>query len=262
MILNYKKKKISINSLLWVILLSACSESASTTSTDSTGSEDNAENVLPLPEPVTYSSDGFFLSDHALLWMLVDTKRDKEGIIIGLFRWDSFYVTDSHSWENEQSLTTQGLTYETTDWQGSRLFDYGSNLMSNITFFDDFKEVSITARTQYYVFNESFTNKTPALIELSEVTGTHTNSDDGSTWYLQEDGYFIFNGECTISGIASKSDFYYNVVNVEATSCSDLTKNGADYNGIVVAFNYKGKRYLNGLFKNSSAILQANVTVN
>ncbi len=95
---------------------------------------------------------------------------------------------------------------------------------------------------------------------IRSFSRTHTNSDDGSTWLLQEDGYFIINGECTISGTATKSNFYYNVVNAEATGCTDLAKNGTNYNGVVVAFNYKGQRYLNGLFKNSSGILQANVT--
>lgn len=219
---------------------------------------DDVERASPVVETV-YNSDGFFISDHALLWMLVDTKRDNEGVIVGLFHWDTFYFTDSHSWENQQSLTTQGLTYE-TDWQGARLFDYGSHYVSTITFFDDFKGVSISGRTRYYAFGETFTNRTPALIDMSEVTGTHTNSDDGQTWLLQEDGYFIINGECTISGTATKSDFYY-VSNVSATNCSDQAKNGR-YNGVVVAFNYKGKRHLNGLFKNSSAILHANVTAN
>lgn len=217
-------------------------------SENKTGSED---------KPKTYSPDGFFINDNVLLWMLVDSNRDSEGVIVGLYHWDTFYFTDSHSWENGR-LKTQGLTYE-TDWQGSRLFDYGAHYKSEVTYSDDFKQASISGHTNYYAFGDQFTNNTHSLIELTEVKGTHTNSDDGSTWYQQEDGYFIINGECTISGTATKNNFYYEVVNAKATGCSNATKNGTNYKGVVVAFTYKGKRYLNGLFKNSSAILRVNV---
>lgn len=208
-------------------------------------------------EPKAYSPDSFFLNENILMWMLVDSNRDSEGVVVGLFHWDTFYFTDSHSWE-EGKLKTQGLTYE-TDWQGSRLFDYGANYKAEVTFSKDFKQASISGHTKYYAFGDSFTNSVHSLIELPEVKGTHTNSDDGSTWYQQEDGYFIINSECTISGTARKTNFYYEVVNAEATGCSDTTKNNTNYNGVVVAFNYKGKIYLNGVFKNSSAILRVNV---
>lgn len=257
------KSKLA-NSLIYPIVLavflSACNDDDNPVgnSVDSQPlppkSEDESETSK---KPKEYSPDGFFINDNVLLWMLVDSNRDSEGVVVGLYHWDTFYITDSHSWENGR-LKTQGLTYE-TDWQGSRLFDYGAHYKSEITFSDNFEQATISGHTKYYAFGDQFTNNTHSLIELTEVKGTHTNPDDGSTWYQQEDGYFIVNGECTISGTATKTNFYYEVTNAEATGCSDAAKNDTNYKGVVVAFTYKGKKYLNGVFNNSSAILRANV---
>ncbi|MEZ9696706.1 hypothetical protein [Vibrio lentus] len=187
--------------------------------------------------------------------MLVDSTRESEGVVVGLFHWDTFYITDSYSWKNGK-LKTVGLTNAPD--QG---FFYGANWKTEVTFSENFKHASISSRTNYFSFSDSFTNNTKSLIELPKVIGTHTNSADGSTWNLQKNGYFIINGECTISGTALKTNFYYRVVNAEATGCSDADKNNTNYGGVVVAFNYKGKIYLNGVFKNNSAILRVNVPI-
>lgn len=205
----------------------------------------------------TYSHDGFFLNDNIQIWMLVDSERNREGIVTGLFHWDTYYLTDNHFWKGDK-LSALGLTYE-TDWQGSRLFDYGAHYKSEVTFSDDFKQASISGHTRYYAFGDTFTNHTQDLVELSGLLGTHTNPADGTTWDLQKDGYFIINGECTITGTVTKSRFYHEVMNAQATGCVNASENGTDYNGVVIAYSFKGKTYINGVFKNSSAILSVNV---
>lgn len=197
-------------------------------------------------QPVkSFKGNGIYVNPADLSVMLVDSKRSKNNLIVGDFANDSIYFVDTAT-TTETSMTTKGIKLA-----NSGAFVHNSTQVMNAKF--DKAIVTLTS-----VFNSTnlvySMNKTSASLPLEQITGTHTNSNDGSTWTINSDGTFVVNGVCSITGKLVRNGEYFNANNATAVSCSQPSFNGT-YNGILLTVKHNGKEYITGLLENDTGLL-------
>lgn len=200
-------------------------------------------------QPVkSFKGDGLYVNPADLSVMLVDSKRSKNNLIVGDFANDSIYFVDTAT-TTETSMTTKGIKLA-----NSSAFVQNSTQVMNAKF--DKAIVTLTS-----VFNGTnlvySMNKTAASLPINQITGTHTNPSDGSTWTINSDGTFAVNGVCSITGKLVRNGEYFNVDNATAVSCSQSSLNGT-YNGVLLTVKHNGKDYIAGLLGNDTGLLYGN----
>ena len=200
----------------------------------------------------SYIKDGIYINSTDLVVMLVDTDLRQHSVVVGDYFDDALYFNDTHTISGNTMINT-GLSYVS-----SYEYAYDSTLKTEISFSEDGATISGVIDNQNWVY--SF-NRTSESAPLSELTGTHTNPSDGSTWTVYGDGSFIVNGVCTLSGQLSRVKGYFSANNVIATGCSDDTLNGSDYEARVLTVEYSGTTYALGALANENAIIWGSVPI-
>ncbi|PSW07532.1 hypothetical protein [Photobacterium lipolyticum] len=223
-----------IGGILLVLLTSGCnsdSESSSSASGPSSSSESFIGNGI-------YKGDG---ND----FMLVDSTRANNNVFLADLDSGEFYVVDN-STATETQMITRGLTYS-DNGNISRVEDF----VATANFTPD--TVTITAQLEDQNFIYSMDRAEDSL-PLEQIVGTHTNPDDGSTWEINEDGSFVINGSCIISGNIKRQGAYYNINSASAVSCNNSAENGSYY-GALITLNIADNYYLFGIFANQASLL-------
>lgn len=202
--------------------------------------------------PGTYEKDGIYLNNTDLVVMLIDTEQQDSAMVVGDYVNNDFYANDTHT-VNGNTMTNKGLTYAS-----NYSYLYNSTIQTTVTFSSGGATVSGVVNNQNMMY--SF-ERTGASAALSEITGTHTNPDDGSTWTINSDGSFIVNGVCTFSGSLSRVKDYYLAKNVSATGCDSTAYNATDYEARVITVNHAGTIYILGIMANDKAVLWGSTPV-
>ncbi|WP_394126933.1 hypothetical protein [Vibrio hepatarius] len=195
---------------------------------------------------VTYLQDGIYLNDTDLTVMFIDTEQVNGALIVGDFANNSVYFTHTSTIEGD-TLKSKGVTHA---------FNGGLTVYSDLevltTFTEQGADLSAVINNQNLIY--SF-DKVPSNGELSTLVGTHTNPNDGSTWSINNDGSFVINGICTLSGTMHKVKFYYVAKNVQAVNCADSSFNASDYEARVVSVEQAGNTYILGLLAGNNGII-------
>ncbi|CAK3434070.1 Lipoprotein [Vibrio crassostreae] len=193
----------------------------------------------------SFSGNGIYVNSTDLAVMIVDSTRAKNNLVVGDFANNGVYFVGSAT-TTENQMKTTGVTYADAS---SFLKDSNQTMTANFTG----GAVALTA-----VFNGSnlaySMDKTADSLLLSQITGTHANPDDGSTWTFNADGSFVVNGICTISGNLERNGAYFNVNNATAVSCAQSSMNGT-YSGVFLTVKHGGKDYVAGLLGNDTSLL-------
>jgi len=193
----------------------------------------------------SFSGNGIYVNTTDLAVMVVDTSRSANNLVVGDFANNSVYFTDS-STTTENQMKTKGVTFA-----DNATFIKSSNQDMTANFTGD--SVSLTA-----VFNGSnlaySMDKTSDSLQISEIIGTHTNTNDGSAWIINADGSFTVNGICTITGTLERNGAYFNVNNANAVSCAQSSMNGT-YSGVFLTVKHGGIDYVAGLLGNDTSLL-------
>ncbi|MCW8327626.1 hypothetical protein MD588_02255 [Photobacterium sp. SDRW27] len=235
-------KRFSIvGSILLVLLTSGCGSedngsSSSSSSVDFISSSSSRESFI---------GNGIY-NDEGLSFMLVDSTRANNNVLLADLDNGDFYVVDNSVTTTDTQMITQGLTYSEND----NIFR-DENFVATANFTSD--SVTITAQSE----NENFVysmDRTEDSLPLEQIVGTHTNPDDGSTWEINEDGSFVLNGGCSISGNIKRQGAYYNIERASAVSCANSAENGSYY-GALVTLNIADNYYLFGIFANQTSLL-------
>lgn len=204
------------------------------------------------PTAQSFKGDGIYVNSTDLSVMLVDSKRSSNNLIVGDFANNGVYFTDSAT-TTESQMKTKGITYADAS---SFITNSGQELTANFTD----SSVSLTA-----VFNGSnlaySMDKTSASLPMDQITGTHTNPSDGSTWTINTDGTFVVNGICSITGKIVRNGEYFNVDNATAVSCTPSSLDGT-YSGILLTVKHQGTDYVAGLLGNDTGLLYGNAPKN
>ncbi|CAK1817585.1 Lipoprotein [Vibrio crassostreae] len=204
------------------------------------------------PTAQSFKGDGIYVNSTDLSVMLVDSKRSSNNLIVGDFANNGVYFTDSAT-TTESQMETKGITYADAS---SFITNSSQELTANFTD----SSVSLTA-----VFNGSnlaySMDKTSASLPMDQITGTHTNPSDGSTWTINTDGTFFVNGICSITGKIVRNGEYFNIDNATAVSCTPSSLDGT-YSGILLTVKHQGTDYVAGLLGNDTGLLYGNAPKN
>ncbi|MGD8172628.1 hypothetical protein ACQEXU_13270 [Vibrio sp. TRT 21S02] len=207
------------------------------------GGGDDASNST---QSSTYTKDGIYLNDTDLVVMLVDTDLADTAMLVGDYVDNSLYFNDTHT-VNDNTMTTKGLAYVS-----SSAYAYDADLETTVTFTSTGATISGVVDNTNLVY--SF-ERTGDSAQIADITGTHTNPDDGSTWIINSDSTFTINGICTINGTLNRVKGYYAAENVVASGCSDSNLNGSDYKARVITVEQSGTTYILGAMANDTGIL-------
>ncbi|PSW06260.1 hypothetical protein [Photobacterium lipolyticum] len=210
------------------------------------GSSSSTPTPRPGPSP-TIQPNGIYKSADAV--MVIDT-----AIANGVLAADStnnLYSFDSATVNNE-TLALKGVRL----WSDG-LFVHDPEQAVSITF--DGNTASAMAVIDGTSFVHSFT-KQPDSLALNQITGTHTNADDGSTWAIDSEGNIAINGMCTFSGTLTKNNHYYRA-SVTATACTPSSYDG-NYNGAAFTVSDGGTIQLVGALYNDTNMIWGTVPVN
>ncbi|MCF7355068.1 hypothetical protein [Vibrio phage vB_VruC_PG21] len=208
-------------------------------------SSDNTENTT------TYQQDGIYLNDTDLAVMVVDSEEAQHGVIVGDYTANAIYIVDSLS-SQENTINTTGLTYVDT---GTGIYD--PTIETTITFNESGADINGTVNGATLMYSFDRTEDSEAL---DQITGTHTNPDDGQEWTINADGSFVIHAApsigCIISGtMVLVKDYYYRADNIKAENCIDSSLDGTNYTGIVATVTQNGSSYLVGAMSNGSSAL-------
>lgn len=198
------------------------------------------------PAATTHTKDGIYLNSTDLAIMLIDTDLSDSAMLVGDYLNDELYFNNTHTLSGN-TMTNTGLAYVS-----SSTYAYDSSLETKVTFESDSATVSgvVDGTNLMYSFE-----RTGNSAQIADITGTHTNPDDGSTWTINSDNTFVINGLCTITGTLTRVKGYYSAENVVATGCLDTSFNGTDYNARVLTVEQSGTTYILGAMNNDTAIL-------
>ena len=192
-----------------------------------------------------FIGNGLYVNTDDLAVMVVDSDRSANNLALGDFANNAVYFVDSAT-TSEFQMQTKGLTY-------ADLSTFLSNDDLVMTADFDIDTVTLTAVVDGVNLIYSM-DKTEASLAISDLVGTHTNLDDGSTWTINTDGSFVVNGVCTIEGRLERNGDYYNVDSAVATSCLPSSFNGI-YSGVFLTVNHSGQVYIAGLLGNDDGLL-------
>ena len=196
--------------------------------------------------PITFEKDGIYLNDTDFVVMLVDEDMP-EGILVGDYSGDGIYVPDSHT-SLGNTMTTTGLSYVSSDG-----WEYDDSIKIDVQFDEYSADLSATVDNLPLLY--SF-DRTGDSLDLTDIAGTHTDPDDGSTWFVDTSGNFTINGTCTVTATFSKvKGYYYKAENVVASGCSDPDFNAADYTAVLLTVNQSGIDYILAAMSNDNGIL-------
>lgn len=221
-----------------VALLSACGGGSS----DSQATGNTAISPAPSIQP-----NGIYKSDDAV--MIIDTE-----ITHGVLAADSsnnLYLFDTATVNND-TLDLKGIHL----WSNSISF-YNASQTASLTFNDNTASVMATIDSQSFV--HTFV-KQPDSLSLNQLIGTHTNTDDGSTWDIDSAGNITINGMCTFSGTLTNNDHYFKV-SMTATACSPTSYNG-NYDGAAFTVDDNGITQFVGALYSDAGIVWGTVPVN
>lgn len=221
-----------------VALLSACGGGSS----DSQATGNTAISPTPSIQP-----NGIYKSDDAV--MIIDPE-----ITNGVLAADSG--------NNLYSFDTATLKNDTLDLKGVNLWFNGGY------FYDSSQTVSLTfngntASAMTTINNQSFVHtfiKQPDSLPFNQLIGTHTNTNDGSTWDIDSAGNITINGMCSFSGRLAENDHYFTVA-MTATACSPASYNG-NYIGAAFTVDDNGITQLVGALYNDTNMIWGTVPVN
>lgn len=194
----------------------------------------------------TYTKDGIYLNDTDLVVMLIDTDLTDSAMLIGDYVNSDIYFNGTHTISGN-TMTTTGLAYVS-----SNTFAYDENLETSVSFTSSGATVSTVIDNTNLLY--SF-DRVDDSEPVANITGTHTNPDDGSTWTINSDNTFTINGICTISGTLTRVKGYFSAENVQATGCSDPSFDANDYSARVITVEQGGTTYILGAMANDNAIL-------
>ncbi|MEZ8292012.1 hypothetical protein [Vibrio sp. 10N.237.312.B06] len=200
----------------------------------------------------TFSGNGLYVNPTDLTVMLVDSKRSKNNLIVGDFANNSVYFVDSAT-TTETSMTTRGLSFTSNN-----VFVKERIQLMHAKFTNNIATLTAVVSGSNLVYSM---NKTTDSLALAQITGTHTNTTDGSTWTINADGSYVVNGVCTITGKLVRNGSYFNADNASAVSCSQSALNGS-YNGVFLTVKHNGKDYIAGVLGNDTGILYGNAPTN
>lgn len=208
------------------------------------GDSDAASTPTPMKSK-EFLGDGIYVNSTDLAVMIVDSSRATNNLVVGDFANNGVYFVDSAT-TTENQMKTKGVTYADTS---SFLKD------SNQIMTADFSGNSVALTAAFNSRNLAYSmDKTSDSLQLSLITGTHTNPDDGSVWTIKADGSFTVNGICTITGTLERNGMYFNVKNATAVSCAQSSMNGT-YNGVFITVTHGGTEYVAGLLGNDTSLL-------
>jgi len=231
------KRFCVIGGILLVLLTSGCNSDSESSSGASGASGPSSSSESFIGNGI-YKGDG---ND----FMLVDSTRANNNVFLADLDSGEFYVVDN-STATETQIITQGLTYS-DNGNISRVEDF----VATANFTPD--TVTITAQLEDQNFIYSM-DRTEDSLPLEQIVGTHTNPDDGSTLEINEDGSFVINSGCIISGNIKSQGAYYNIDRASAVSCDDSAENGSYY-GALITLNIADNYYLFGIFANQTSLL-------
>lgn len=193
-----------------------------------------------------HTKDGIYLNDTDLVVMLVDTDLTDNAMLVGDYVNDAIYFNDTHTLSGN-SMTNKGLAYVSAS-----TYAYDADIETTVTFSSTGATISGVVDNTNLVY--SF-DRTADSAQIADITGTHTNPDDGSTWTINSDSTFTINGVCTINGTLTRVKGYYSAENVVASGCSDSNLNGTDYKARVITVEQSGTTYILGAMANDTGIL-------
>ena len=158
-----------------------------------------------------FSGNGIYVNSTDLAVMIVDSSRAANNLVVGDFANNGVYFVDSAT-TTENQMKTKGVTYA----DASSFLKDSNQIMTA-----DFSGDSVALTDVFNGSNLAYSmDKTSESLQLSQIIGTHTNPDDGSTWTINADGSFTVNGVCTITGTLERNGAYFNVNNANAVSCA------------------------------------------
>lgn len=185
--------------------------------------------------------------------LVVDSTRSEYPVFGADLVADIVFFVDSAT-TSTNNMKTKGLTAATTN-----TWAYDGTIETNIAFSGSTATTSIEVDGTQYDYT---LEKTADSMALTELEGTYTNPDNGSTWTFFTDGSFVINASCTISGNMERKGAYFNITNAQAVSCSDTAFNGNYNTGAVVTVTYQGQQYVAGIIGNDTAIIWGNAPIN
>ena len=200
----------------------------------------------------SYTKDGIYINSTDLVVMLIDTDLSQHSVLVGDYFDDSLYFNDTHSISGN-TMINMGLAYVS-----SYDYVYDPTLETQISFSEDGATICGVVDNENLVY--SF-NRTSDSAPLSVIAGTHTNFNDGSTWTINDDGSFVVNGVCTLTGQLKRVKGYFSAKNVIATGCYDDILNSSDYEARVITVEYSGTTYALGALANDNAIIWGSVPI-
>lgn len=198
------------------------------------------------PSQTTYTKDGIYLNDTDLVVMLIDTDLSDSAMLIGDYVNDEIYFNNTHTISGN-TMTNKGLAYVS-----SSTYAYDTDIDTTVTFTSSGASITGVVDNTNLVY--SF-DRIDDSAEIADITGTHTNPDDGSTWTINSDSTFTINGICTINGTLTRVKGYYSAENVVASGCSDPSLDATDYSARIITVEQSGTTYILGAMANGDAIL-------
>lgn len=203
--------------------------------------------------PTVYKQDGLYLNDSDLTLMVVDSDESQHGVIVGDYDGvnSSIYIVDSIT-SSENTIKTTGLTYVKNGYAA-----YDPSIETTVNFSETGADVSgtINGSTLLYSFDRTADSET-----LDNITGTHTNPEDGQEWNINADGSFTIYSSaaigCTVTGnMEMVKGYYYRADNVTLSGCTDPQLNNNNYTGVITTVNQNGTTYLLGVLSNGIAVI-------
>ncbi|WP_070962897.1 hypothetical protein [Vibrio sonorensis] len=210
------------------------------------GGDSSADNSDAVPQSsedqvTIYEKDGIYINSDDLVVMVVDSEASEAGILIGDYVNSEIAYSHTHEVDGN-TLNTRGLLYATAN-----SIQIDQDLELTVTFDGSQARVTGTLNNSNLVY--SF-DKTNASKSMSELAGTHTSPDNGSSWAFDANGSFTINGggpSCTINGqLTMVKGYYYSGENVVASGCADPGLNGTDYEARFISIDYNGQTYILG----------------
>lgn len=199
-------------------------------------------------ESDSFSYNGLYANSNDHVFMVVDSQRPNENIIVGDFLNNAIIVSHKATVSSNR-LSIKGLTYiDLSTWV------YDEALAGSVLFNDDVVTLSAVIENQNYLYSMK---KTDNSLSLSNIAGTHTNSIDGSVWSVALDGTFQINTGCFISGTMSRNGVYFDVT-AQAENCADSSLNG-QYTGVMATALYGGSHYLAGVMSSDTGAIWGSV---